>query len=45
MKKAERCFFPAVFNYAPGQEIAVDFPDLGAATSSTDEGDALNVCP
>lgn len=41
MKKAERYFYPAVFTYVPGQEIAVDFPDLGTATSGTNEGDAL----
>lgn len=41
MKKVERYFYPAVFTYAPGQEIAVDFPDLGTATSGTNEDDAL----
>lgn len=41
MKKVERYFYPAVFTYVPGQEIAVDFPDLGTATSGTNEGDAL----
>ena len=41
MKKVERYFYPAIFTYAPDQEIAVDFPDLGAATSGTDEDDAL----
>ncbi|MCM1387952.1 MAG: type II toxin-antitoxin system HicB family antitoxin [Bacillus sp. (in: Bacteria)] len=41
MKKTERYFYPAVFTYAPNQEIAVDFPDLGAATSGTNEDDAL----
>lgn len=41
MKKVERYFYPAVFTYAPGQEIAVDFPDLKAATSGTNEDDAL----
>ena len=40
-KFADRYFYPAVFIYEPGQEIAVDFPDLGAATSGTDEDDAL----
>ena len=27
MKQVERYFYPAVFTYEPGQEIAVDFPD------------------
>ena len=41
MKKVERYFYPAVFTYVPGQEIAVDFPDLKAATSGINEDDAL----
>jgi len=41
MKKVERYFYPAVFTYSPGQEITVDFPDLGAATSGTNEDDAF----
>lgn len=41
MKKVERYFYPAVFTYAPDQEIAVDFPDLKVATSGTNEDDAL----
>ena len=41
MKKVERYFFPAVFTYEPGQEIAVDFPDLEAATSGVNDEDAL----
>ena len=41
MKKVERYFYPAVFTYEPGQEIAVDFPDLGCATSGTDDDDAF----
>ncbi len=41
MKKTERYVFPAVFTYEPGQEIAVVFPDLDAATSGTDDNDAL----
>jgi len=40
-KKVERYVFPAVFTYEPGQEIAVEFPDLGAATSGTDDNDAF----
>lgn len=41
MKKADRYFYPAVFSYEPGQEIAVVFPDLDVATSGTDDDDAL----
>lgn len=41
MKKTERYFYPAVFAYEPGQEIAVDFPDLNCATSGTNDDDAL----
>ena len=42
MKKnlPDRYFYPAVFIYEDGQEIAVDFPDLGVATSGTSEDDA-----
>lgn len=41
MNKVERYFYPAIFIYEPGQEIAVDFPDLGCATSGTTDDDAL----
>ncbi len=41
MKKPERYFYPAVFTYETGQEIAVVFPDLNAATSGTNDDDAL----
>lgn len=41
MKKAERYFYPAVFTYEPGQEIAVVFPDLNCATSGINDDDAL----
>lgn len=41
MKKVERYFYPAVFTYEDGQEIAVEFPDLGCATSGLDDKDAL----
>lgn len=41
MKKPERYFYPAVFTYEPEQEIAVVFPDLDAATSGTNDDDAL----
>ena len=41
MKRPDRYFYPAVFTYEEGQEIAVTFPDLDVATSGTDEADAL----
>ena len=41
MKKPDRYFYPAIFTYEDGQEIAVTFPDLDAATSGTDQNDAL----
>lgn len=41
MKKPDRYFYPAVFTYEDGQEIAVTFPDLDVATSGTDQNDAL----
>ncbi len=41
MKQIDRYFFPAVFTYEEGREIAVVFPDLDAATSGTDDDDAL----
>ena len=40
-KDFNRYVYPAIFTYELGQEIAVDFPDLGAATSGIDEDDAL----
>lgn len=41
MKKVERYFYPAVFTYEQGKEIAVVFPDLNCATSGETEDDAL----
>ena len=41
MKKVERYFYPAVFTYEPGQEIAVVFPDLDVATSGANDDEAL----
>lgn len=41
MKKTDRYFYPAVFIYEPGQEIAVDFPDLKCATSGINDDDAF----
>lgn len=37
MKQIERYFFPALFTYERGQEIAVSFPDLDVATSGENE--------
>ena len=33
--------YPAILTYEDGQKIAVEFPDLGVATSGTDDADAL----
>lgn len=41
MKKTEQYFYPAVFTYELGHEIAVDFPDLKCATSGVNDTDAL----
>lgn len=41
IKKPERYFYPAVFTYESGQEIAVVFPDLNVATSGVNDDDAL----
>lgn len=41
MKKPDRYFYPAVFTYEPGQEIAVVFPDLDCATSGETDDEAL----
>ena len=41
MKKIDRYFYPAIFIYEPGKEIAVDFPDLKCATSGTNDDDAF----
>lgn len=41
MKKPDRYFYPAVFSYAAGEEIAVVFPDLDVATSGVNEDDAF----
>jgi predicted RNase H-like HicB family nuclease len=38
----DKYYFPAVFGYAPGEEISVVFPDLGVASSGTDDADALS---
>ena len=41
MKKTERYFYPALFTYEEGKEIAVVFPDLNVATSGNNDDDAL----
>ena len=41
MRKVDIYFYPAVFTYEEGQEIAVFFPDLDVATSGENEDDAL----
>lgn len=41
MKKADRYFYPAIFSYEEGEEIAVVFPDFDVATSGVDEDDAF----
>ncbi len=41
MKKTERYFYPVIFTYEPGKEIAVVFPDLDCATSGNDEEAAI----
>ena len=41
MKKQDRYFYPAVFTYEDGQQIAVTFPDLDVATSGENQEDAL----
>ena len=41
MKKKDRLFYPAIFTYEEGQEIAVVFPDLDVATSGVSDEDAF----
>ena len=41
MKRVDRYFYPAVFTYEKGQEIAVVFPDFDVATSGVNEDDAF----
>ena len=41
MKKPERYFYPAIFTFEQGKEIAVEFPDLNVATSGENDNDAL----
>ena len=40
-KNPDRYFFPAVFTYEDGREIAVEFPDLDVGTCGKDDTDAL----
>ena len=42
MKQVERYFYPAAFSQAPGEDIAVVFPDLDVATSGENDADALS---
>lgn len=41
MKYKDRLYYPAVFTYEKGKEIAVVFPDFDVATSGTDDSDAF----
>jgi len=41
-KLPDRYIFPAIFTYAPDQEISVVFPDIELATSGVDDWDALS---
>ena len=41
MEKKDRYFYPAIFTYEKGKEIAVVFPDLDVATSGINDDDAL----
>ena len=42
MESVERYCYPAVFSRALGENIAVFFPDLDAATSGENDEDALS---
>lgn len=41
-KLPDRYIYPAVFTYEDGYDIAVTFPDLGVATSGSDDDSALS---
>ena len=41
MKTQKRYFYPAIFTYEDGYDIAVTFPDLGVATCGIDDKNAL----
>lgn len=41
MKREDRYYYPAIFSYTEGEEIAIVFPDFDTATSGTDDVDAL----
>ena len=41
MKRQDRLYYPAIFTYEEGQEIAVVFPDLDVATSGVSDEDAF----
>lgn len=40
-EKPDTYCYPAVFVYEDGYDVAVEFPDLGVATSGEDDADAL----
>lgn len=40
-RNVDRYFYPAIFSYEDGEEIAVVFPDLDVATSGVNDDDAL----
>lgn len=40
-KQEDRYMYPAVLTYEEGQEIAVEFPDLGCATCGANEEEAM----
>ena len=42
VKNKDRLYYPAVFTYEKGKEIAVVFPDFDVATSGVDDQDAFN---
>lgn len=41
MKKEDRYYYPAIFDYNEGEEISVIFPDFDVATSGMNDVDAL----
>ena len=41
IEKPDTYCYPAVFVYEDGCDVAVEFPDLGVATSGEDDADAL----
>ena len=41
-KTGNRMYYPAVFTYEKGKDIAVVFPDLDVATSGANDADAFD---